>query len=58
MYDYLTVKDFAKKYPTFSESTLRHWYRKREQNNMQDAFHKIGRTILISETKFFKKTAE
>jgi hypothetical protein len=49
----LTIRQFADKYPAFSESSLRWLIFNREENGFSAAFIKLGRRMLIYEQKFF-----
>ena len=51
---YLTVKEFARKHSTFSESALRWLIFNRSTNGFGGCFRKIGKRILVDEAAFFK----
>ena len=51
---HLTVRQFAYKYPAFSESSLRWLIFNQETNGFAAAFVKLGRRILINEKRFFQ----
>ena len=49
----LTVKQFSEKYPAFSEASLRWFIFNEEQNGFKHAVVRLGRRVLIDETRFF-----
>ena len=51
---FLTVKQFASKYPAFHESNLRWLIFNQETNGFSAAVVRIGRRVLIDEQKFFE----
>lgn len=51
---FLTVKQFANKYPAFHESSLRWLLFNQDRNGFSAAFVKLGRRVLIDEQKFFQ----
>ena len=51
---HLTVRQFACKYPAFSESSLRWLIFNQAENGFSAAFVKLGRRVLIDVQKFFQ----
>lgn len=53
---YLTVKQFAKKHPAFSEGSIRDLVFHRPFNGLDDmgVIHRVGAKVLIDEVKFFQ----
>ena len=49
----LTVKQFSEKHSAFTEGSLRHLIFFSETNGFSDVIVRIGRRILIDESRFF-----
>lgn len=49
----LTVKQFAQKYPAFSESSLRYHIFHEKTNGLDAVLKRVGRKVLIKEGAFF-----
>lgn len=50
--NFLTVKQFAQKYPAFSEASLRYNIFHEEKNGFDKAIKRVGKKILIDEEAF------
>lgn len=50
----LTVKQFSKQHPAFTESSLRWLIFNEAENGFSPAIKRIGRRVLIDEQKFFE----
>ncbi|WP_319589167.1 hypothetical protein [uncultured Desulfobulbus sp.] len=51
--NYLTIKDFSKKYSAFTENSLRWLIFNRATNGFNSCFRKVGKRVLIDEVAFF-----
>lgn len=49
---YLTVKQLCENHPALNEGGVRHWIFNAESNGLAKAIKRIGRKVLIDETKF------
>lgn len=53
MPSFLTIKQLASKYPSFSESSLRYLIFNSKENKLDKAIYRVGKKILIKEELFF-----
>ncbi len=50
----MTVKQFCEKYPWPTEQALRKYILRAEKYNLEEAFIKIGRSVVIDVYRFFE----
>jgi|JFJP01.1.fsa_nt_gi hypothetical protein len=53
--NYLTIKDFSRKYSAFTENSLRWLIFNRVTNGFNSCFRKVGKRVLIDEAAFFSQ---
>lgn len=52
--EFLTLREFSNKHPSFSHNHLRWLMKNREKNGISLAIIKIDRRLMIDESKFFE----
>lgn len=53
MHNYLTVSQFAKKYPSFTEASLRYYIFNEKTNGFDKVTRRVGAKVLLVEEAFF-----
>jgi hypothetical protein len=53
--NYLTIKEFSRKYSAFTENSLRWLIFNRVTNGFNSCFRKVGKRVLIDEAAFFSQ---